>query len=104
MFEQVTGFILIHVTALKYIAIMPWCISENEVPMIHGFHIQLNDFEKNVFDTTISSCVFFIKNMYSSGSLLKHSMHISVETTQRKSKFLHNSAELKSQFKNSTHV
>ena len=58
MFEQVACFILIHVTALKHIGIVPWCNNENEVLITNSFHIRLSDFEKNIFDTILLSCIF----------------------------------------------
>ena len=58
MFWQVACFILIHLTALKYIRIMPWFNNENKFQVIDAFHVHLNDVEMNIFGAIIPSCIF----------------------------------------------
>ena len=57
IFEEVAIFI--PVTALKLIGITPWYNNESKAPTIQGFHIHLSDFEKNIFNTNIPSCIFY---------------------------------------------
>ena len=49
MFEEVAHFVLIYLIDLKHIEILPWYNNENQVPIIHGFHIHFSDFDKNIF-------------------------------------------------------
>ena len=59
--EQVACFILILVTAFEHIVIVLLCNNENQVRIIHCFHIHLSDYGKSTFETILPPCIFFYK-------------------------------------------